>query len=485
MTIQAMEASQSRRAAVILNRVRWITSGFWLLFFSYASAQLLQTSINGSSGYLCLSLVYYLFAGSALFAPWIISIVPPHILIPLSAMPYVLMVASNMSTNRAGLLVGCASVGVGAATLWSAHGTYITEASVAYSHAAGIPLAKAASIVNAAFYTPFFLSNGMSCLLTSVLFLVIEPREILFVLFLFLTMTGSCGLLVLASMSPAAAEGDTVFVLPFASIVAAARGGWLWLMTPRAKTAPLSESIDAVDAARLAEESMYVSEPGVVPGKEASTVVVGAIQSSASEMEQSVHELEAPVDDSSGAVVEPEAPSCRAEQMSPELSSASPPAPSVISSGNAVVIRKPPPPTLAFLLRFLMSDARMRLLAAPIISVGACMGLVNTLWYASVVAGGPGIAYLGFVGAVLSLASTGAAWLWGFLVMKPRVGRRVALACAAALQVTFLGVSAVWVVVTDNSNGGHNPPLGVNLSVVFALAAVYGMTEGIFITYSE
>ena len=460
----------SVRETVILNRVRWLTAGFWLLFFAYSSAQLLQTSINGSSGYICLSLVYFIFAVAALVAPWLISVVPPNVLIPLSSMPYVFMVGSNMGSDKEGLFVGCASVGIGAASLWSAHGTYLTEAGVALSLATGMPLAKAASIVNATFFKVQFASGGASCLITSVIFLLFEPRLILFFLFAFLTVIGAGGFLILASMHPAAAESNAVFAYPFVSIVDAIRKVWISIAKSSAKSSPLSASVD---------KGGSLSVPSrVVPHHYS---ISSEVQEDRCIDDRPLDRADATTATEVREVYKEEPVSLNiAESKSSDCSDASAASASVPMARS--LLARPPPPSVLFLLRFMFTDTRMLLLALPVSAVGACMGLINTLWYAAVVADGPGVAYLGFVGAVQSFAGTGSITLWGMLVVKPRIGRRSALICAAILQITFLVASIFWISATSN---GMRPSLSLSLTFVICLSATYGFAEGIFMTFRE
>jgi hypothetical protein len=368
------------REAVILYRVHWITLGFWLLFFAYSTAQLLQTSVNGASGFVCLALVYFLFAGAALWAPWLITRIPPHVLIPLSSMPYVAMVGANLAPDKGGLLTGCAFVGVGAASLWSAHGTYVTAAAVALSASANIPLTQAASKVNSMFYRAHYSSGGLSCLLTSVLFLVADPSEVMRGLFLLLTAVAGSGFFVLSAMLPAGDETDRVFAVPLLSIMLFFRDLFLATRTCIKKTT-------GVMTASPCDCSSESSRPG-------SCARPSPVCATSSQETQDSHskavQIVKPLRTTASTFV-----SVRGFLLMQ---------PSTSDRDSLGTINKTPSanetPTVTFLFLFMWSDRRMLLLAPTILTFGAGMGLFNTVFYSSIVAGGPGIAYLGFIGAL-------------------------------------------------------------------------------------
>ncbi len=269
---------------------------------------------------------------------------------------------------KTGLLVGCASVGIGAATLWSAHGVYLTSASVALSAVGGhsMNLAKAASIVNSKFYRAHFLSGGASCLLTSMLFLFVDPRDVLAVLFPLLTIVGSVGMLVLAALLPADAESDAIFTMPFVSLISLCRSCYsalkLHIQKWRQPVRPVHESAGTADASlnisatKNPPPPIFVSQRGFLPVESFSVISRPEIETNSGK--------------------------------------------SVAATKETLTITPTRPPTLFVLLKFMVSNRRMLILSPTIITMGAAMGLFNTIFFSGVVADGPGLVYLGFVGAI-------------------------------------------------------------------------------------
>jgi len=168
---------------VYVHRVRAVAVAFWLLFNAYSSAQLLQSSLNGNAGYACLATLYGIFAVAAVFSPTIVARYGTQVLLPLSAVPYVIMVGVNLSPSLASLIPSCAGVGGGAATLWSSQGMYVGANANAYAAATGTALTDATSLLNARFYAIFASAGGTSALLSAaVLNFVPDGRRILFLL---------------------------------------------------------------------------------------------------------------------------------------------------------------------------------------------------------------------------------------------------------------------------------------------------------------
>jgi hypothetical protein len=189
-----------------VRRCRLMALGFWLLFLAYSSAQLLQTSLNKGDGFKCLSTLYAIFGAAALLAPHAVSILGPRALLSLSAAPYVVMVAANIDPNPAFLLPACAAVGWGAATLWSAQGTYVGRLAVLHAAKTGMPLTNATSQLNAAFFVIFVSSGGTSALMAAVI--MMSTTDAARPLFLLLTGVGIAGVALLACMpAPDAPEG--------------------------------------------------------------------------------------------------------------------------------------------------------------------------------------------------------------------------------------------------------------------------------------
>jgi hypothetical protein len=180
-------------------RVRWLSFGFFLLFIAYSSAQLLQTAINGPKGYVCLFLVYSFFGVSSLTAPKMVSWFSATVLLPISAIGYVCMVASNIFAIEAFLAPSCAFVGVCAATLWASQSVLIGASSVSLSKVSGDELTLCTSKLNSQFYAIFMTSGIVSGIFSTIVMLSGLPNAVQ-LLFTLLTFIGTSAVFVLATI---------------------------------------------------------------------------------------------------------------------------------------------------------------------------------------------------------------------------------------------------------------------------------------------
>jgi hypothetical protein len=186
----------SRMHTVHIRRVQLLAFGFWLLFNAYSAAQLLQTAVNGTAGYACLATLYALFAVSALFAPTLVGWIGYMWLIPLSAVPYVIMVAVNMAPTLGSLMPACSAVGIAAATLWSAQSMYVAKCGINYARDAKIPLTNSTSLMNARFYAIFASSGGFSNIMASVI--IMSVKDAIKTLFIYLSFVGTAAVCVMS-----------------------------------------------------------------------------------------------------------------------------------------------------------------------------------------------------------------------------------------------------------------------------------------------
>jgi hypothetical protein len=135
----------------------------------------------------------------------------------------------NLLPMQVGWLKQCACIGVGAGAgpLWAAQGVYIGAAAAAHvaqaassvataAAAAGAPLdvslSAAASALNARFYSIFMLSGFSSNAVASIIMLTVpEPALAVRILFAFLTIAASAGVLGMFLIESASAPGSNIF----------------------------------------------------------------------------------------------------------------------------------------------------------------------------------------------------------------------------------------------------------------------------------
>jgi len=203
-------------ASVVEARVRFLGLGFFLVFVAYSSAQLLQTALNGGNGYICLFLVYACFGSFSLVSPSLVDRVGPNVLLPLSAIGYALMTASNIAPVASVLLPSCVLIGACAATLWSAQAVYMSRCALTLSQRTGIALTQCTSNLNLVFYQLFMCSGAISGLLASAIMMSGVPNAVT-LLFLLLTGVGALGVVSLASLPlPSDPTSRIVAALPAA-----------------------------------------------------------------------------------------------------------------------------------------------------------------------------------------------------------------------------------------------------------------------------
>ena len=157
------------------DHVRLLSVGFFCVFSAYMTAELMQTTVNGSSGYLCIFVVYSCLAVMSLFAPWLVYTMGTRVLLCASSVAYVFITASYLLPgNRLFLALSCAWVGLSGAVLWNAQSCYLAECTLILAHRSGQQYTDSASSLNASFYRIF---SGAGCASNALGALVISYSE--------------------------------------------------------------------------------------------------------------------------------------------------------------------------------------------------------------------------------------------------------------------------------------------------------------------
>lgn len=204
------------RSRVIEARVTSLGRGFFCVFAAFSTAQMLESSLHGPSGLACLFSIYGAFGVSAAAAPWLIGVlkVSTTTAMCVSAVPYVLLVALSLLPARVEALsqIACVGVGLGAGTLWAAHGTYVGEAAVAHAAASGRSVSLAASHLNSMFYSTFFCSGIVANSAASVLMIAIPDAQLAIrALFGLLTVVSAFGCMIIYFLAPPNDANERVF----------------------------------------------------------------------------------------------------------------------------------------------------------------------------------------------------------------------------------------------------------------------------------
>lgn len=486
---------QAARQHVVEWRVTALAGGFFCIFAAYSTAQLLQSSVNGSAGLACLFSVYMMFAASSLCAPAAMAALGPARLSPLlaaSALPYVAMTAANLLPGLPLLLLcACASVGVGGGTLWGAQGVFMGLA--ASAHAAGEPSpavrSASASRLNTAFYSIFMLSGGVSNAVATIIMLALpDPAAAVDVLFSLLAVVATGGALLLLHLPSPDAPGEHMLLRSDDAL----RGSWL--LRPFGGGAWRGKGAGSGgDGRRSGVSSGIVEGRGRCEGELSSSKRVGGLASCGASAEAAAAEAWAlpyvpyvvvgggsggagagapqgssvdgverafrvgwsagggGVEDANGAAARdigdsaPFVQGFAAERRSSGVRAVS--AASKLADSTASAPPPPRPPSAApsplFMLRFLASEPRVWCLAPASFTAGASQGFLLGAWMAAAVARGAGPQWVGLAGSAYSLSAAFASRQWGALAQHPAFGRRWAFAAATGVHVAWFAVAAV------------------------------------------
>ncbi len=456
----APTAASRASAATYAARVRFLALGFFLLFVAYSSAQLLQTALNGARGYACLFGVYSAFGLFSLYAPALVALLGPNALLPASAGGYVLMVAANLfrSASAEFLLVpSCVLVGACAATLWASQAVYLGRAALELSRLDGRELTLCTSELNGRFYSVFMSSGVFSGVFASAVMMSGVPDAVA-LLFLLLTGVGVAGFAALALLPEAGDPTARVLALPGAKLAGAAL-----LLAAEADEA----------AGQRASASWWLDNaeagPRPAPGLEEPAPALASAPPPAA----SAAALLSPA-----AVVVP-APAAAANAAPSAAAETTVQPPSVpLPAGPAAAA---PRPTLVYMIRFLVTDRRMRFIVPTIFVTGLGAGYVNGAWMGAVVARRIGVQLVGLCGATYSLASSlASSYLWAPLAQRAAFGRRGCFAVALAAYAAWYFFFAVFIAATTPADSAAQ---STDAAVLFAGAAWHGIFDPVFSSF--
>jgi hypothetical protein len=397
--------------STILWRVRALGAAFFLVFFAYSSGQQLESSLNGSQGYICLFLIYATLSCSFLCAPFVVSYCGEarlSLLLLASACFYVVFVATKLLPRAGGAateviqLLSCAGVGVGGGPLWGAQGYFVGRATAAYRAAleegSTLTASSISTKLNAAFFSIWMISGGVSNAVNSLVFLTYpDPQEAVFVLFALLTLVGCLGLAALSVLPIPGEPGQGILAPPLclraATASPAAAGA-------RPSEAPTAALIPAAPAPASEERGEEGGEPKCPPVARKRSWV--------------------PWEDLEQA-----------------------PAPSVTASAASGEAEDSTVPSPLYMLWFIVSHREIAHLGVSSFATGASQGFVGGAWVAAAVAGTIGPSFVGFVGAAFCVSSASGAVVWGGLAQRESFGRRYSFVYAHCILLLWYACNAV------------------------------------------
>src|SRR3989338_828587 len=107
--------------------VIYISTSFLIVFTSFTISQNLQTSINKDLGFYSLGTLYFFFSFSALFSGYVVEKLGSRLSLFGGSFMYFLYVLANAYPRAYILLPASALLGIGAAMLWTAQGSYLAQ----------------------------------------------------------------------------------------------------------------------------------------------------------------------------------------------------------------------------------------------------------------------------------------------------------------------------------------------------------------------
>lgn len=184
-----------------------IGCSFCLVFLSFSVAQSFQTSSDhADTGSNALGVLYAFFTLFNFFSSWLVSTVGPRICVFLGSLTYVGFVAANIKFNAPVLYITSALLGIGAATLWTAHGVYITGCASQHERLNNLPISSSQGMLNGIFFFIFQVNQIVGSLLAALLFQEGVQQWVIFLIMTCICAVGSFSLLFLrpTKVGPAA-----------------------------------------------------------------------------------------------------------------------------------------------------------------------------------------------------------------------------------------------------------------------------------------
>lgn len=497
LTAEVKAAAQKQ-----VNRVRYLAVAIWILFNSYSCSQLLQSSVNETTGYACLAAVYGLFALSAIIAPTVLSRwLPITTAIPLASSLYILMVYCNIDPVPAPLLVSCAGVGLGAAFLWSAQSLYVQRSAAVYARLTGMSVSAANSLLNARFYAIFASSGAVSAGMATIFMYGVDDG--VRTLFIYLTVLGSVGVLMMLLLVDAGDETTGALIRPprclpsgwfkgSATLPVAAPGAAQPIGPGVESPAPAAavEDVRTGLSAAAAAEAAAGQTSAWQRLDSSSTSPVAANASAGQEQalrRRASSALAVSVTDAPGQ--EPgSADAVHAWDIMPASSSTNLDAkgrstrPDAMNGAAPAAPVSPVVPSISFMLHFVATSRRLRWAAPLMLYVGLTSGLYSGAFLGALVAKNLGLPAVGVVGAVYSIASSVGTSAWSKLLVRPTFGRRWGFVVAFAGHAVFLCFATGWYVLFGPQAGGDPssaswPSYGVSMPLLLLVTVVFGATD--------
>ena len=147
-----------------------LSLSFCLIFLAFSVAQNSQTSLDPKVGAIGLGILYAVFTLSNTFSAWVVNSTSTRLSLFFGALTYALYVAANIHTLPLLLYPSSAIIGLGAAILWTAQGSFIAHSSAQHERAHSLPPHSTMGYFNGIFFSIFQVNQFLGNLLAALLY---------------------------------------------------------------------------------------------------------------------------------------------------------------------------------------------------------------------------------------------------------------------------------------------------------------------------
>jgi len=165
---------------------------FFLIFTAFGTVQNYATSLPGNDGAISLAILYLVLTFSNIFIPAVAGCISPRWAMFLGSATYALYVAANIHEITFVLYTAAAIMGLGAALLWVAQGSFITQCSNEYEIKYGLPKNSQLGYYNGLFWAWMVANQAAGNGLAALLFYLKIEVWIVYVVFTSINVGGVC-----------------------------------------------------------------------------------------------------------------------------------------------------------------------------------------------------------------------------------------------------------------------------------------------------
>eukprot|EP01083_Nonionella_stella_P063477 164930_1 len=174
-------------------QVIWMSFCFFLVFVAFSGAQNFATSreSDGNLGNISLSIVYGVFTLATFISGYVVDVVGVKLCLLLGSVSYVGFVAANIFYNIGTVAPTSALLGIGAAVIWTAEGSYITKASQYHEVVNNLEAKSTLGYFNGVFWSIYQANQFIGNLVLAFMFEADVKTWIIFTITTFISVIGT------------------------------------------------------------------------------------------------------------------------------------------------------------------------------------------------------------------------------------------------------------------------------------------------------